>query len=300
MKSAVLDPSIFHITETDWLNTDKRNAFLNHLFESLTAIDQYRIAEILWSKELEICLWSTPQTPPWRKDKDWSNALLPPIYLLLQRNKKDIDLGGGQSPCSVQPHMEFVHQYAGNCFLTLMHSFIKSQEQIFLCLGLPNIRPTNRRYLFSCTCCSLPLSPNLVCSPTDWFNYIDIASEYWPSSETESDKLLSALNMVRLKEFDAKPFLYEFQFSPDFISGLSGTHSDKSRILRQIVKRLILTRQDAARDPTLKDEYLEEQKVSRFRVTPRPTSIRIHYQYETGHIYFLSFYDVGQHDESLR
>lgn len=300
MKNAVLDPSILHISETDWNDAVKRDYFLKHLFDNLTAIDQYRIAEILWSNELEICLWSTRQTPPWRIDKDWSNELLPPIYLLLQRNKQDIELDAGQSPCSVQPHMEFVHQDSGNCFLVLMHSLVKSQDEVFLCLGLPNIRPTNPRYLFGCTCCSLPLSPNLVCCPTDWFNYIDIASEYWPSNETESDKLFTALNMVRVKEFDGKPFLYKFEFSPHFICGLSETHSDKSRILRQMVKRLTLTKQNAARDPTLKDEYLEEPKVSRFRVTPRPKSIRIHYQYETQHIYFLSFYDVGQHDEGLR
>lgn len=301
MKSAVLDPSILHISETDWFDRDKRDHFLKHLFDNLTAINDYRIAKIAWTEEQEICLWATPQTPPWRRDKDWSNELVPAIHNLLQRNRKSIELDARQLPCSVQPSMEFVNQNAGICFLILLHSFIKSQEEMFLCLGLPNIAPTNPQYLFSCTCCSPPLSPKLVCCPTDWLNYIDITSEYWPSNETESDKLLSALHMFRVKEFNGKPFRHKFQFSPHFIRALSQTHSDKSRILRQMVKKLISTKQEAAHDPTLNDEYLDKQKVFRFRVTPRPRSIRIHYDYGTArYIYFLSFCDVGQHDEGLR
>lgn len=298
MKGAVLDPSILHISETDWFNRDKRDYFLKHLFDNLTAIDDYRIAEITWSAEQEICLWATPQTPPWRLDKDWSNQLLPAIIVLLQRNKRSVELDARQPPCKVQPSMQFVHQNAGRCFLILMHSFIKSQEETFLCLGVPNIAPTNPQYLFSCNCCPSPLSPNLVCRPTDWLNYIDITSEYWPSNETESDKLLSALQMFRVREFNGKPFLHKFEFSPQFILALSQTHSDKSKILTQMVKKLISTKQEAANDPTLSDEYLARQEVFRFRVTRR---LRIHYYYETDrHICFLSFYDAGQHDEGLR
>jgi hypothetical protein len=301
MKSAVFDPSIFHISEADWFIDEKRDCFLEHLFENLTAIDQYRIAKIIWNEELETCLWLTPQTPPWRKDKDWSNQLVPVIHKLLQRNISFIELGAKQSPCDVNPSMEFVHQNTGYCFLKLMHSFIKSQEEIFLCLGLPNVVLTNALYSFSCKCCPLPLSPNLVFRSIDWLKYVDIINEYWPIDETENDKLSSALNMFRVKEFNGRPFLYKFGFSSSFLATISQTHSDKSRILRQMVKKLISTNQESARDPTLHDEYLEEQKEFRFRVTPKPKSIRIHYDYtKDRNIYFLSFYDAGQHDKGLR
>jgi hypothetical protein len=298
MKSAVLDPSILHISTTDWDTTDKRDHFLKHLFDNLTAIDDYRIAKILWSQQQEACLWLTPQTPPWRVDKDWSNALVPIIYGLLQRNSNFIELDSSLAPCAVRPLMHLIHQRPGRWFLILMHSLIKSQDEVFLCLGLPNIAPASRQYLFTCTCCPSPMSPNLVSSATDWLNYVDITGEYWPSNETESDKLFSALQMFRLKEFNDKPFLHKFEFSTHFVSALSRTHTNKATILRQMVKKLVATKQEATRDPTLRDEYLCEQRVFRFRVTHRT---RIHYDYGTeAHIYFLSFYDVGQHDEGLR
>lgn len=298
MKTVVLDPSILHISETDWFNDDKRDYFLRHLFDNLTAIDDYRIAEIVWSEGHETCLWATPQTPPWRLDRDWSNQLVPIIYKLLHQNSRFIELDSVQLPCEVHPSMQFIHQNAGVCFLILMHSFIRSQDKTFLCLGLPNITPTNPQYLFSCICCPSSLSPNLVRCPMDWLDYVDITGEYWPSSETDSDKLLGALHMLRAREFNIKTFRYKFDFSTHFINALSQTHSNKLRILRQMVKRLISTSQEARHDSSLNDEYLSQQKVSRFWVTRRT---RIHYDYLTnGHIYFLSYYDVGKHDEGLR
>jgi len=38
--------------------------------------------------------------------------------------------------------------------------------------------------------------------------------------------------------------------------------------------------QDASIDPTLQDEEIKQRKERRFRVTPRPSSTRIHYSYD--------------------
>ena len=298
MRSAVLDPSLLHVSENDWLDPPYRDGFLNHLLDTLQGIDDRRDVQIAWTLQQEACLWQDPQTPPWRRDKDWSNQLVPAIYRLLQRNTTPIRPDPPQFTCTVTPSMQCVHEPAQDYFLLLMHSFITSQDETFLCLGLPNLPPPTPPYVFDCTCCPSSISPNLVCRSTDWLKYIDITAEYWPSAQTDSDKLTAALQLFRIKEFPDKPFIYTFQFSLSFIDALSQTPSDRTRILRQMVRRLTLTRQQAADDRSLHDEYLHQQRLYRFRVT---RTMRIHYDYTPdGHIHFSSFYDTGQHDEGLR
>lgn len=298
MKNAVLDPAILFISETNWFDIHKRDNFLKHLFNNLTSIDQYSVAKILWNDELENCLWSYPPIPPWRQDKDWGNQIVPAIYHLLRKNVQICSCGLSQTTCNVQPAMNCCNPNALLCFMKLMHRLISLSQHILLCLGLANVLPTHEDYVFNCACCSQSLVPELINSPTDWLHHVDIENDYWPNSITEENKIFKALDIIRIRDFNGSPFLHKFCFVPKFISELSLTQSNRTRILKQMVKKLIFTRQQATSDTTLQDEYLRDKREYRFRVTK---SIRIHYHHGAdGQIYFLSFYDVGQHDEGLR
>ncbi|MGA2159805.1 MAG: hypothetical protein ABSG90_11385 [Dehalococcoidia bacterium] len=125
-------------------------------------------------------------------------------------------------------------------------------------------------------------------------------NDYWPHFLEEKGVFLDALEIVRVRDFNNLPFLYKFEFSNQFMDEIAAAGSNRLRILQQIVKRLILTRQNAARDGSLQDEYISTEREHRFRVTPRPSSIRIHYNYLNGNdIKFLHYYDVGHHDDGL-
>ncbi len=287
MKNVVLDPALLFITEIDWANNHKRDWFLAHLLDNLTNIDQYSVAQILWNDELESCLWSDPHIPPWRQDKDWGNQLVPIIYRLLKKNIAADNFEGSQTVCNVQTVLDCSDPNALICFLRIMHRLISFTLDTLLCLGLPNILPADSNYTFYCTCCSKTLTPELIKHPTDWLRYIDVENKYWPGNVSDSRKFKKGLDIIRLRDLNDSPFLHNFQFSPRFIDDLALTHSNRLRILRQIAKRLTLTAQQAALDASLQDEYLN-RGVYRFRVTPRPTSTRIHYSYDqSGAILFL-------------
>jgi len=300
MKNAVFDPAIFFISATDWLDADKRDRFLKHLCDNLTNIDQYSVAQIVWNDELECCLWAHPCMPPWRLDRDWNIPLVPIIHNTFQRKRTTINCGSSQVVCAVDPSMNCVNSDALLCFLKLMHKVRTSIPDILLCLGLENVLSTNSSYVFSCACCPQNFTPKLINSPIDWLHHIDLEEEYWPNDISDSDKFAEALKIVRIRAFNSSPFLYEFEFTPRFVNDLIATQSNKMEILHQIVKRLILTRQQAARDSSLQDEYLRKRGEYRFRVTPRPNSARINYKYDQSRaIIFSRYYAAGHHDDGL-
>lgn len=300
MRNAVFDPAIFFISATDWLDAHKRDRFLKHLCDNLINIDQYSVAQIVWNDELESCLWAHPCMPPWRQDRDWNIPLVPIIHKIFQRKRTTINCGSSQIVCAVDPSMNCVNSDALLCFLKLMHKVRTSIPDILLCLGLENVLSTNSSYVFSCACCSQNFTPKLINSSIDWLHYIDLEEKYWPNGISGSDKFVEALEIVRIRDFKSSPFLCEFEFSPRFINELIVIQSNKLEIMRQIVKRLTSTRQEAAQNASLQDEYLIKKREYRFRVTPRPSSARIHYTYgQSGTIIFLRYYGAGHHDEGL-
>lgn len=97
--------------------------------------------------------------------------------------------------------------------------------------------------------------------------------------------------------------MIDFEFKKAFVKKLLYVREDKLRILELIAKRLSKTTAEAGRDPVLQDENIEgksnNDKVRRFRITPRPSSKRIHYKFERSMIVFTMFYDAGEHDDGL-
>ena len=123
------------------------------------------------------------------------------------------------------------------------------------------------------------------------------AEAYWPRTIDETNKfeLLLEIAFKRLDN-EAKN---EYQFSNSFLRDLIKTQKYYERIVNSVAKRLTLTAMEASRDPHLQDEYLTQSNEHRFRVTPRPSSTRIHYDYVMGSLRFLRFYGEGEHDDGL-
>ena len=151
--NTVLDPAILFISETDWYDEKHRDEFLDHLLHNLKKIDEYTITGIYWNDDFESNLWDSPQKPPWRKQSDWNNHLVPIIYNLFTKSKIELNFVNNLSSCDVSPCMNKCHyDNVNDCFLKLMHEIINRKEDIFLCLSIKNKLSNNNKYSFTCTC----------------------------------------------------------------------------------------------------------------------------------------------------
>jgi hypothetical protein len=140
MNNTVSDASLLFITLEHWQDEEIRDRFLSLLFGHLREIDRYRLTRLYWTDELEARLWTDPQLPPWRMDRDWNLRIVPIIARLFRANRVLIE-GCGEIPgCQVEPAMGWngALQEAGQCVLSLMHYVIGAGEEVLLCLGMEN------------------------------------------------------------------------------------------------------------------------------------------------------------------
>ena len=296
--NTILDPAILFISENNWLDQTNRDEFLDHLRKNLKSIDKYSLTKIYWNDDMESYLWDSPQKPPWRIDRDWKIQFVPIIYSLLRKNIIDLNFHKDWSSCSVSPLMEkCCIDDINSCFLKLMHEIINTKEDIFLCLSIENMLSNNNYYSFFCTCHSNQLTPELINKPDDWLYHIDLENKCWPNNIEEVEKFVNAIEIVKKRDFNDKPFLFEYKFSKGFIKDIIGINRNKKNILDSIVKRLILTRNEASHDKGLRDHYLAQKKQYRFYVTQEN---RIHYIFSNKkEIEFLHYYAEGEHDAGL-
>ncbi|PZV08774.1 MAG: hypothetical protein DCF22_19690 [Leptolyngbya sp.] len=174
-----------------------------------------------------------------------------------------------------------------------MHIVIDKSENIYFCLGANRVRED---YIFSCDCHSFQINPLVVAKPIEWLEHINL-SAYWPDNIDEIEKFDRLLKIV-FKKLDGEP-KYEYEFSNAFLKDVVKAQNYREQIIEYIAKRLTLTKQEAAKDMHLQDEYLAQKKEYRFRVTQRPSSTRIHYKYVNKRLRFLRYYGEGEHDDGL-
>lgn len=297
--NAVFDPSILFISNTDWVIEEKRDLFLQQLLSIIKGIGNRNDIKIYWDNELESYLWGYPQLPPWRTDKTFKNQIIPKLYYLFSTNFDYIEFQNNLSPCFVNPNMVYNLENEGifPSFLKLMHEIINRKEDVFLCTGCEN---NEENYIFSCSCHENCLNPYIIRNEDDFTKYIDLENDLWPKCKDDIDKLINAIAITRKLLYNAKEFKYKYTFSNDFIEDIIMVRKRRLIILKQITKRLILSRQEATADVSLQDEYIKKSKEYRIRVTQRPASIRIHYRYKNNsEIEFLKLYDEGHHDDAI-
>lgn len=293
---AVFEPEILFISESDWQDSKKRDEFLNHLLDNLENINNYQITRVYWTDDLEGLLWDHPQLPPWRLDRDWKLKLVPTIYKNFN-TREFIESQETLSSCLMQPvlNCSCFEGLALCAFLELMHIVIEREENVYLCLGFNRIR---EEFTFFCDCHSFQVNPVVIAKPIEWLDQIDLTESYWPSNIDEEEKFKAALK-IAFKKLDKQP-LYKYEFTKTFLKDIIKVQNHRTSIIEWTAKRLTLNRQQAARNSYLQDEYLDQQKEYRFRITQRPSSTRIHYKYVNKNIIkFLRYYDEGEHDDGL-
>jgi hypothetical protein len=298
--NTVFDPKILFISDEDWLEEEKQDAFLEHLLKQLTIIDEFDICRIFWSDELQELLVANPQSHPWY-GTDTRNSMIAIIHQKFYTRAETI--AEHEEPCTITPDFnQKVRDDADLHFLQLIHGLIELEEAFYLALGVGNQLPKGEHYIFSCTC-HADYSPALIFKAKEWLEYVDEVEKFFPISVEEFDeKFEIGLDLVKRKYFEAEDeevdFLYEYEFTNKFKKSIVSRNTFQAEIFKAIVKKLISTSAEAGASE-LKDEWLKQSKMYRFRVTKRPSSTRIHYDLYDDRIIFDKYYGEGEHDDGL-
>lgn len=299
----VLEPSLLFISESDWQDELKRDTFLEHLLNNLKAIHEHKITRIYWTTELEQVLWSDPQLPPWRSDRDWKLQIVPVINKLLRGISEEIVLEF-DGICKAQPDLSCLHGKidANHQTLRLIWHLLVKREDFYFCLGNTTETLLGTNFIFSCSKTDLSIQPVLIRKPLDWKYYIDVVNIYWPTSTelSEIEKFKKAIEITAYCGLskDTSDFVYDYDFTEDFIGELINEYVHRKDVLYGLSKRLTLTQKGASNDGGLNDEPIKGKKgLRRMRVSGE---CRVHYKYtDSQAILFLNYYGEGKHDKGL-
>ena len=300
--NVVFEPSLLFISDSDWYDEEKRDAFLTHLDNHLTAIDDYALCEILWTDALDLLMYETPQMHPWRQEYWAVMQIIPNIYKKLS-SRTNYDFYCDELPCLVEPAFKnmITEHGAHNAFLKLVHTLIAFQEDFYLSVGVQNVLKSPDFYNFACDCHENQVTPTLINHGYDWLTYINVVETFFPRRIDDfENKFEKGLAVIRKKMFPDKDYLYDFEFTKNFKKSIVDRTTQEEAILVAVVKKLVSTSAEA-KNSDLHDEFITKNKINewRIRVTQRPTSTRIHYKIEDGVIRFLCYYGEGEHDDKL-
>ncbi len=299
----LLEPSILFISEEEWRNTVKRDAFLEHFLKHLEIISSYSITQIYWTDELEELLMNHAYSPPWVSDPNWSNQFFPILYKKFNPVKLIIDSELNWSACQSDPIIACPHINAEilERFLELAHFLIDKDEKVYFCINFDKQTADCSTYHFFCNCHDNHLEPIVVINPDDWFNHIDVLSVCWPQDIQDAFKLRVAIEVVLKNKLfkQAVDLRYDYELSESFIKDISKETKYRDHILYSLAKRLTLTQGEAVSDKGLSDEPVRGKRGERrFRVSE---VCRIHYRYsKTGDLVLLNYYGEGKHDKGLK
>ena len=299
--NAVFDPSLLFISDTDWFDEEKQDAFLEHLTNHLEIIDEYDICKIWWTDELQTILVGNPTMHPW-----FGSDLRNPIIVTISQKfyNRIENIIEFDNICEIKPNLTITYnnQNAQEHFLKLAHTLIEFNEKFYFSVGIQNILPAPNQYIFQCDCHNNSLEPTLLNMPTDWLQLVDIIEKFFPKTIDEFDeKFEKGMDFLRKSEFNNKKYLFDFEFTKNFKKSVISRTKYKENILSAIVKKLISTSTESA-NSELHDEFISKNKINewRIRVTQRPSSTRIHYILtDENKVKFVSYYGEGEHDEGI-
>jgi hypothetical protein len=301
--NGLLEPSVLFISEEEWRNITKRDAFLKHFLKHLEIISSYSITKIYWTDDLEELLINHAYSPPWVSDANWSNQFFPILYNKFNPVKLIIDSELNWNACQSDPIISCPHINAEilERFLELAHFLIDKNEKVYFCINFDKQKSDCSTYRFFCNCHDNHLEPIVVIKPNDWFNHIDVLSVCWPQDIQDAFKLRVAIEVVLKNKLfkQAVDLRYDYEPSESFIKDISKETKYRDHILYSLAKRLTLTQGEAVSDEGLSDEPVRGKRGERrFRVSG---VCRIHYRYsKTGDLVLLNYYGEGKHDKGLK
>jgi hypothetical protein len=298
--NAVFEPSLLFISDADWYDEEKQDAFLAHLLDHLDMIDTFDAAKIWWTDELQEVLVGSPNMHPWFQS-DQRNPLIVTIHRAFY-NRLEYTLAYDEI-CEINPNLNvtYTNQDAQEQFLKLVHNLIDGKENFHFCVGVQNALIPPNSYTFSCNCHEKNLIPNLLNNANDWLSYIDVSRFFPKTIEVFDTQFEKGMDLVKKKLFPEKRYLFDFEFTKNFKKSIIGRTRFQEDIFIAVVRKLTSTSLEAA-NSDLHDEQIGKKNLNkwRIRVTQRPSSTRIQYVVtEEGRIRFLQYYGEGEHDDGL-
>lgn len=291
--NVVLDPSLLFITDDNWKDEQEKDNFVSKLLDFLDYIDKNDDIHIYWSDNMELLLWDC-DILPWRQDKDFYNQSVVTISQKLHNNILLLEQNLTPAKCLPRFTFKFDNIDILHEFLSIIHTIIDLEQNIYLCVSTSN----DKEYKFTCDCHAYELIPKLVRQTKDFYSIEETIRVYWNTLDSVSFVRLINLihNNYYLTEYN---FLYNFEASNSFVKDVKRENrlDVQCHIVKQIIKKLTKTFRESQDDPTLQDETID--KINRFRVSPQPTSRRIHYTCKTNVIKFTHYYPEGKHDVGL-
>jgi len=307
MKKVIFDPDFFIISEQELYDDDKRDKFIIHLEDGLKAVANYDFISVYWNDEFDNFLFSGPYLLD-NKNQYWFNYVIPKLCVLHGRylppkNITSIEPKENLGGCINSPPLNYGYsEEIYDFFLTLLHTLIDRQEDVFLCLGLANAN-SKKEMLSTCSCHDYTLKTTLIHTHNDWLFHINIEDVYWPLSHSEKEmvKFELALHLFAKKElnnYGKEGFLYSYEFKKRFFKAVLKESTQRRELLFGISKRLLLNQKEASSDTGLKDEPVRGKPgTRRFRIT---IENRVQYSYGSdGSICFLDYFSKGEHDDGL-
>ncbi len=290
--NSIAHPELFFIEDFNIL-LDPENNFLENLDDYLSAVQDLEISilnnsnlvqEIFeglpWSKKFETIL-----------GKQKLISLSERLYFIFKKFGDTLDTIGTE-PCDSNPELNFFNEKILKDTKKLITSS-KEKEDVYF------VSSSNSNYDFSHMGKKLKVD---CVQPNEFYRKIDSYENWWPRSKNEFEINLKNCIQIYMKK-NAKDSINTYAFSGQFKSNFLDTQKRfKNEIVKTIGNRISKTQQKAALDRTLNDEYIQEVKKRRIRVTQSQgggTSTRIMYTYiDKLDILFDSF--DTDHDKSLK
>lgn len=287
----VIHPENLFVENGDSLK-DPNNKFVIGFKNILNIVTEIK-PKVLFSKDLSGAFWSHP---PWSDpysyilDVQIRMSLMSQIYPFFRKYIDEDNDTSKLDPSDSDPSINFFDENSLEETKKLITSTEKYQSSFFLNTDKEN-------YKFSHNGKNLKIKS--ITSANEIFEQVESFEKWWPKSKSEIHKFKDCLNIYSKKS--SVESIYEYNFSKQFLVDFLGSEKRfRDHIIEKVGLRLSMSLQVASKDPTLQDKEIKLRKERRFRVTPRPTSTRIHYSYDkkNNEIIFERFYT--EHDDGLR
>lgn len=289
----VIDPYYLFISDADWNNDHLKQLFLENFMDICDLPEKYPPTSFCWSIRLEEILWSSPHMPPWKYYL--KNQLIAVYYRKFFSNQTHYeapaDLGSFTPAINLLP----INDQVNEAYIELISSVVLNHDDFIF-----YFHSSRELNAFTININHIQYSPIVIKDNRSFFLNVPFIEYYWDHLRNDSSCFCNCLSLQR-EAMGVEDFLYEYTFSENFIRAImiENNPRNRGRIIEQAAKRLTLSSQESGRDPTLQDEFINRTRCYRFRVTPRPSSCRIHYTIDDNKIHFTNYYGEGNHDDGL-
>lgn len=288
--NAVVNPDLF-LLEQDQLNDEiKRDSCLETVIDLFRCIEESKETGIYWDVDYEFLIWDDAKSITKISDPNFRRRFNQKLYKLLVNNKIEVEDSIIYDPCEIQNAESPCEET-----MRMMHYCLDRNERVYY---LTN-KPLSTNVYFYCEH-ENKMYPRIVLNENEFITKQELIDMYWPTNDSNaSSDLCYIINHFNKRDYGDSHFLYSFTFKTSFVKSLIEYKEYGERIIDQIVKRLHMSLSEAQANKSIHDEYIQQNKERRFRVTGRPTSTRIHYLLNKKTIEFLRFYGPGEHDKGL-